>query len=188
MAFYQLRVILGVQFSQHDFGRNFVLNEQLDLSLYQRIIVQNFIRWFIIVVWHLLFSCFLLFVSSNQLRSRLEYQLKAPKEHSLLQQFDSTHCCYSHLAKATQLLPSSTYLIRCHPISSSTASEYSGASSCCSCGLMRFYWSSQLQRCYCTVSLADCLDSDALQLNRQGPAWVFLRGLQRPTWADNFRL
>ena len=139
-------------------------------------------------MWHLLLNCFLPFVSSNQLRSHLEYQLIAPEGHSLSPQFGSTRCYCSHLAKVMQHRPSSTYLTRCRSVSSSTASEYSGASSCCSCGPMRFYWSNQLLRCYCTVSLADCLDSGAPQRNRLGPAWVFLRGLQVPTLAGNFRL
>ena len=139
-------------------------------------------------MWHLLLDCFLPFVSSNLLRSHLEYQLEVPEEHSLSPRFDSTHCYYSHLARVMQLLPSSTYLTRCRSCSSSSASEYSGAGSCCSCGLMRFYWSSQRLRCYCTASLADCLNSGSLQLNPLGPAWGSLRELQHPTLADNFRL
>ena len=140
------------------------------------------------MVWHLLFDCFLPFVSSNLLRSHLEYQLKVAVEHSLSPRFGSTHCYYSHLAKEMQPLPSSTYLTRSRSYSSSTASEYSGAGSCCSCGPMRFCWSSQRLRCCCTVGLADCLDSDSLQLNLLGPAWGFLRELQHLTLADNFRL
>ena len=115
-------------------------------------------------------------------------QMVLDLEHNLSRQFNSIHCYSSHLVAEMPLLPSSTYLMRYHSVSSLSASECSEANFCCSYGLMRFYSNNQLLKYYCTVNLVGYLNCDLLQQNLPELVWVFLLERQRLILGHNFHL